>query len=84
MKLSGPRALQLVVTTMVVVVVAPFFAAIILATWSGGQRGRSSAEPLGPWSMWSVLGGATRDVVDVVCGRRGRRSQDVVEDIDEL
>ena len=26
------------------------------------------------WSTWSELGGATRDVVDVVRGRRGRRS----------
>ena len=52
MKLSGPRAFRLVVTTMVAVVIAPFFVAIIIATWSGGRRGRSSAEPLGTWSTW--------------------------------
>ena len=60
--MSGPRAFRLVVTTMVVVVVALFFAAIIIATWSGGRGGRSSAEPLGTWSTWSV--------VDVVGARR--------------
>ena len=51
-KLSGPRAFRLVVTTMVAVVVAPFFVAIIIATWSGGRGGRSSTEPLGTWSRW--------------------------------
>ena len=35
------------------------------------------------WSRWSELGGAARDVVDVVAVE-ARRSQDVVEDIDEL
>ena len=52
MKLSGPRAFRTVVT-VVAVVIAPFFAAIIIATWSGGRRGQSSAEPLGTWSTWS-------------------------------
>ena len=64
--MSGPRAFRLVVTTMVAVVVAPFFAAIIIATWSGGQGGKSSAELLGTWSTWSELGGAAWDVVDMV------------------
>jgi len=41
--------------TVVAVVVAPFFAAIIIATWSGGRCGRSSAELLGTWSTWSVV-----------------------------
>ena len=50
MKLSGPRAFWPVVKTMVAVVVAPFFAAIIIATWSSGRGGRSSAEVLGTWS----------------------------------
>ena len=63
-KLSGPRAFRLVVT-VVTVLIAPFFVAIIIATWSGGRGGRSSAEPLGTWSTWSELGGAARDVVDV-------------------
>ena len=31
-KLSDPRAFQLIVTTVVAIVVAPFFAAIIIAT----------------------------------------------------
>ena len=53
MKLSGPRAFRPVVMTVVAVVVAPFFAAVIIAMWSGGRRGRSSAEPLGTWSTWS-------------------------------
>jgi len=54
--------------TVVAIVVAPFFAAIIIATWSGGRCGRSSAELLGTWSWstWAELGGATRDVIDVV------------------
>jgi hypothetical protein len=49
--------------TVVAIVVAPFFAAIIIATWSGGRCGRSSAEPLGTWSTWSELSRAARDVV---------------------
>ena len=60
-KLSGPRAFRHVVT-VVVVVIAPFFVAIIIATWSGGRGGRSSAEPLRTWPTWSV--------VDVVGARR--------------
>jgi len=36
MKLSGPRAFRPVAMTVVAIVVAPFFAAIIIATWSGG------------------------------------------------
>ena len=71
MKLSGPRAFWPVIMTVVAVVIASFFVAIIIATWSGGRCGRSSAEPLGTWSTWSrstwsELGGAARDVVDVV------------------
>ena len=54
-KLSDPRTFRPVVT-VVVVVIAPFFVAIIIATWSGGRGG---------------LGGAARDMVDVVRGRRG-------------
>jgi hypothetical protein len=75
MKSSGPRAFRPVVMTVVAVVVAPFFAAIIIATWSGG---RSSAEPLGTWSTWSELGGAARDVVGAVFGRRGRSSAELL------
>jgi len=45
----------------VAVVTSPFFAAIIIATWSGGRCGRSSVELLGTWSTWSMV-----DVVDVV------------------
>jgi len=30
------------------------------------------------WSMWSELGGAARDVVDVVRGRRGRSSAELL------
>jgi len=41
---------------VVAVVIAPFFAAIIIATWSGGRHGQSSAEPLGTWSTWSMVG----------------------------
>jgi hypothetical protein len=63
MKSSSSRAFRPVVMTVVAVIVAPFFAAIIIATWSGGRCGRSSAEPLGTWS-WSV--------VDVVGARRSR------------
>ena len=66
---------------MVAIVVAPFFAAIIIATWSGGRGGRSSAEPLGTWStwlIWSELGGAARDVIDVVRGRCGCSISSVV------
>ena len=62
-KLSGPRAFRPVVT-VVTVVIAPFFVAIIIATWSGGRGGQSSAEPFGTWSTWSV--------VDVVGARRSR------------
>ena len=62
--MSGPRAFQPVVMTVVAIVIAPFFAAIIIATWSGGRGGRSSAEPLETWSTWSV--------VDVVGTRRSR------------
>ena len=51
-KSSDPRTFRPVVT-VVAVVIAPFFVAIIIATWSGGQDGRSSAEPLGTWSTWS-------------------------------
>ena len=83
MKLFGPRAFRLVITTMVTVVVAPFFAEIIIVTWSGGRRGRSSAEPLGTWSTWSSGRGgrssveplgtwSTWSVVDVVGARRSR------------
>ena len=70
-KLSGPRAFQHVVMTVVAIVVVPFFVAIIIATWSGGRCGRSSAELLGTWSSWSwsELGGAAQDVVDVVRSR---------------
>ena len=64
-KLSGPRAFQPIVMTVVAIVVAPSFAAIIIATWSSGRGGRSSAEPLRTWSTWSELGGAARDMVDV-------------------
>ena len=85
MKLSGPRAFQPVVMTVVAIVIVPFFVAIIIATWSGGRCGRSSAEPLGTWSTWSrstwsELGGAARDVVDVVRGRRelGQLAQSVM------
>ena len=97
-KLSGPRAFRLVVT-VVAVVIAPFFVAIIIATWSDGRGGRSSDEPLGtwstwsmldvvgarrscsrrgrrgPWSTWSELGGAARDVIDVVGVRSVRWSE---------
>ena len=51
----SPRAFRLVIMTVVAVVIAPFFVAIIIATWSGGRGGRSSAEPLGTWSTWSVV-----------------------------
>ena len=85
MKLSSPRAFRPVVMTVVAIVVVPFFVAIIIATWSGGRCGRSSAEPLGTWSTWSrstwsELGGAARDVVDVVRGRRelGQLAQSVM------
>ena len=54
-KLSGPRAFRPVVT-VVAFVIAPFFVAIIIATWFGGRRGQNSAEPLGTWSTWSVVG----------------------------
>jgi hypothetical protein len=60
--------------TVIAIIVVPFFAAIIIATWSGGRCGRSSAKPLGTWSTWSELGGAARDVVGAVFGRRGRSS----------
>ena len=62
-KLSGPRAFRPVVM-VVAVGIAPFFVAIIIATWSGGRGGWSSAEPLETWSTWSV--------VDVVGARRSR------------
>ena len=56
--------------TVVAIVVALFFAAIIIATWSGGRGGRSSAEPLETWSTWSMV-----DVVGTQRShsRRGRR-----------
>jgi hypothetical protein len=38
MKSSSPRAFRPVVMTVVAVIVAPFFAAIIIATWSGGSK----------------------------------------------
>jgi len=63
-KLSGPRAFRPIVM-VVAVVIAPFFVVIIIAMWSSGRGGRSSAEPLRTWSTWSELGGAARDVVDV-------------------
>jgi len=40
----------------------------------GARRSRSGRGRRGPWSMWSELGGAARDVIDVVRGRRGRSS----------
>jgi len=52
---------------VVAVVVAPFFAAIIIATWSGDRCGRSS-----------------QDVVDVVHGRRGRSSVELLGTWSEL
>ena len=54
MKLPDPRTFWPVVT-VVAVVIAPSFMAIIIATWSGGRGGRSSAELLGTWSTWSVV-----------------------------
>ena len=48
---------------------------MVEARWSRLGRGRR-----GPWSMWSELGGAARDVVDVVRGRRGCSSSSVVGD----
>ena len=65
-KLSGRRAFRPVVM-VVAVVIAPFFVAIIIVTWSGGRGGRSSAEPLGTWSVVDVVG-ARRSR-----SRRGRR-----------
>ena len=74
-KLSGPRAFRPLVT-VVAVVIAPFFMAIIIAMWSSGRGGRSSAEPFGTWSTWSVV-----DVVGarLSCSRRGRRGRSSVE-----
>ena len=66
MKLSSPRAFRPVVMTVVAVVVAPFFAAIIIATWSGDRCGRSSVEPLGTWLAWSLV-----DVVVAQWSRSG-------------
>ena len=68
-KLSGPRAFQPVVT-VVAIVITPFFMAIIIAMWSGGRGGRSSVEPLGTWSTWSMVDvvGARRS-----CSRHSRR-----------
>ena len=63
MKLSGPRAFRPVVMTVVEVVIAPFFVAIIIATWSGGRGGRSSAELLGTWSTWFVVEARRRSLV---------------------
>ena len=40
------------------------------ARWSRSERGRR-----GPWSMWSELGGAAQDVVDVVGARSVRWSE---------
>ena len=67
MKLSGPRAFRLVVTMMVAVVVAPFFAAIVIATWSGGRGGRSSAELLGTWSTWFADNSTWARTARLVC-----------------
>ena len=62
-KLSDPRTFRSVVT-VVAVVIAPFFVVIIIATWSSGRGGRSSAEPLGTWS--GGRGGRGGLVVEVV------------------
>jgi hypothetical protein len=74
MKSSSPRAFRHVVMTVVAVIVAPFFAAIIIATWSGGRGDRSSAEPLETWSTWSVVDviGARRAARDVVGAQQSR------------
>ena len=76
-ELSDPHTFRPVVT-VVTVVIALFFVVIIIVTWSSGRGGRSSAEPLGTWSTWLELGGAARDVVDVVRGRRGCSISSVV------
>ena len=80
MKLSGPRAFRLVVTTMVAVVVAPFFAAIIIATWSEIGGAARDVVDMVWWSRWSELDGAARDVVDVVWwSELGGAARDVVD-----
>ena len=35
----------------------------------GARQSRSGRGRRGSWSMWSELGGAAQDVIDVVCGR---------------
>jgi len=67
--LFGPRAFRPVAMTVVAIVVAPFFAAIIIATWSGGRCGRSSAELLGTWSTWLAQRLAWLDAVGALSSR---------------